>query len=91
MSELDLLRYFGRFDLAVLLETFGILTAPVYCTKIASKLVRTYTDKHGLKNLLDELLKIDISKQQQSSDWGLENLSTPQINYAASDLSLIHI
>ena len=82
--------HFGRFDIAVLLETFGILTTPVYCTKIASKLVRTYTDKHGLKNLLDELLKIDISKQQQSSDWGLENLSTPQINYAASDVLYLH-
>lgn len=82
--------HFGRFDIAVLLETFGILTTPVYCTKIASKLVRTYTDKHGLKNLLDELLKIDISKQQQSSDWGLEDLSTPQINYAASDVLYLH-
>lgn len=82
--------HFGRFDIAVLLETFGVLTAPVYCTKIASKLVRTYTDRHGLKNLLDELLKVDISKQQQSSDWGLKDLSAPQIDYAASDVLYLH-
>ena len=82
--------HFGRFDIAVLLETFGVLTAPVYCTKIASKLVRTYTDRHGLKNLLDELLKFDISKQQQSSDWGLKDLSAPQIDYAASDVLYLH-
>ena len=82
--------HFGRFDIAVLLETFGVLTAPVYCTKIASKLVRTYTDRHGLKNLLDELLKVDISKQQQSSDWGLKDLSAAQIDYAASDVLYLH-
>ena len=62
--------HFGRFDIAAMFEAFGALTAPVYCTKIASRLIRTYTDRHGLKNLLQELLAIDISKQQQSSDWG---------------------
>ena len=67
--------HFGRFDITALLNRFGVLTAPVYCTKIASKLVRTYTDRHGLKNLLQELVGIDISKQQQSSDWGSEELS----------------
>ena len=75
--------HFGRFDIAVLLKTFGILTGPVYCTKIASKLIRTYTDRHGLKNLLQELLDIDISKQQQSSDWGSETLTDAQLEYAA--------
>jgi ribonuclease D len=82
--------HFGRFDIAVLLHRFGVLTAPVYCTKIASKLVRTYTDRHGLKNLLQELLGIDISKQQQSSDWGAEELSEAQLAYAASDVLYLH-
>lgn len=82
--------HFGRFDIAVLLKTFGIETAPVYCTKIASKLVRTYTDRHGLKNLLDELLSVDISKQQQMSDWGAETLSEAQLGYAASDVLYLH-
>ncbi len=82
--------HFGRFDIAVLLHRFGVLTTPVYCTKIASKLVRTYTDRHGLKNLLQELLGIDISKQQQSSDWGAENLTDAQIEYAASDVLYLH-
>ena len=82
--------HFGRFDIAVLLHTFGVLTTPVYCTKIASKLVRTYTDRHGLKNLLDELLGVDISKQQQSSDWGASDLSEAQIAYAASDVLYLH-
>ena len=82
--------HFGRFDIAVLLKKFGVLTTPVYCTKIASKLVRTYTDKHGLKNLLMELLEKDISKQQQSSNWGAEKLSSAQINYAASDVLYLH-
>ena len=82
--------HFGRFDIAILYSTFGLLASPVYCTKIASKIARTYTDRHGLKNLLTELLEIDISKQQQSSDWGLEDLSTPQINYAASDVLYLH-
>lgn len=82
--------HFGRFDIAVLLNRFGVLTAPVYCTKIASRLVRTYTDRHGLKDLLRELLEIDISKQQQSSDWGADTLSLAQIDYAASDVLHLH-
>jgi ribonuclease D len=82
--------HFGRFDIAVLLHRFGVLTAPVYCTKIASKLVRTYTDRHGLKYLLQELLEIDISKQQQSSDWGAEKLSQAQTDYAAADVLYLH-
>jgi ribonuclease D len=82
--------HFGRFDIAVMLHRFGVVTAPVYCTKIASKLVRTYTDRHGLKNLLQEMLSIDISKQQQSSDWGAEKLSKAQIDYAASDVLYLH-
>jgi ribonuclease D len=82
--------HFGRFDIAVLLHRFGVLTAPVYCTKIASKLVRTYTDRHGLKYLLQELLEIDISKQQQSSDWGAEKLSQAQMDYAAADVLYLH-
>jgi len=82
--------HFGRFDIAALLKAFGILTSPVYCTKIASKLVRTYTDRHGLKNLLQELLDTDISKQQQSSDWGSETLTDAQLEYAASDVLYLH-
>ena len=82
--------HFGRFDIAVLLHSFGTLAAPVYCTKIASKLVRTYTDRHGLKNLCDELLGIDISKHQQSSDWGAETLTDAQLDYAASDVLYLH-
>ncbi|MEO1238538.1 MAG: ribonuclease D [Pseudomonadota bacterium] len=82
--------HYGRFDIAVMLHTFGALAAPVYCTKIASKLVRTYTDRHGLKNLCDELLGIDISKQQQSSDWGAETLTEAQCDYAASDVLYLH-
>lgn len=82
--------HFGRFDIAALLNAFGVLTAPVYCTKIASKLVRTYTDRHGLKFLLAELLNTDISKQQQMSDWGAETLSDAQLDYAASDVLHLH-
>ncbi len=82
--------HFGRFDIAVLLHRFGVLTAPVYCTKIASKLVRTYTDRHGLKDLLREMLEVDISKQQQSSDWGAETLTPAQMEYAASDVLHLH-
>jgi len=82
--------HFGRFDIAALQNTFGALTAPVYCTKIASRLVRTYTDRHGLKNLLQELLNEDISKQQQSSDWGADTLTKAQIDYAASDVLHLH-
>ena len=82
--------HFGRFDIAVLLNRFGVLTRPVYCTKIASRLARTYTDRHGLKDLVRELLDIDISKQQQSSDWGAAELAPAQIEYAASDVLHLH-
>ncbi len=82
--------HFGRFDIAAMMHAFGVETAPVYCTKIASKLIRTYTDRHGLKNLLQELLNIDISKQQQSSDWGAETLTKAQLDYAASDVLYLH-
>jgi len=92
LTDPDVLKlfHFGRFDIALMYHTFGALTAPVYCTKIASKLVRTYTDRHGLKYLLQELLGIDISKQQQSSDWGAETLTDAQIDYAASDVLHLH-
>ena len=82
--------HFGRFDIAAMKAAFGILAAPVYCTKIASRMTRTYTDRHGLKNLLQELLSVDISKQQQSSDWGAEQLSRAQVEYAASDVLYLH-
>jgi len=82
--------HFGRFDIAALFNAFGSLTAPVYCTKIASKLIRTYTDRHGLKNLLDELLGVDISKLQQMSDWGAPELTEAQLTYAASDVLYLH-
>ena len=92
LEDPDVLKlfHFGRFDIAAMYNAFGALTAPVYCTKIASKLVRTYTDRHGLKNLLQELLSVDISKMQQQSDWGTETLSEAQINYAASDVLYLH-
>ena len=82
--------HFGRFDIAAMYNAFGALAAPVYCTKIASKLIRTYTDRHGLKYLLQELLSVDISKQQQTSDWGASNLSDAQLDYAASDVLYLH-
>lgn len=82
--------HFGRFDIAAIENTFQALARPVYCTKIASKLVRTFTDRHGLKNLLQELLDIDISKHQQTSDWGAEKLSNAQLEYAASDVLYLH-
>ena len=82
--------HFARFDLATMFNTFGVMAGPVYCTKIASRLVRTYTDKHGLKDLTRELLGIDVSKQQQSSDWGADALSDPQVTYAASDVLHLH-
>jgi ribonuclease D len=82
--------HFGRFDIAAMYHAFGALAAPVYCTKIASKLIRTYTDRHGLKNLLQELIGIDISKQQQMSDWGAETLTNAQLDYAASDVLYLH-
>ena len=82
--------HFGRFDLAMLRRHLGIVCAPVYCTKIASKLVRTYTDRHGLKDLCRELLGIEISKQQQTSDWGAPELSPEQVAYAAADVLWLH-
>ena len=82
--------HFARFDLAVLFHAFGVMPRPVYCTKIASRLVRTYTDRHGLKDLLRELLAVEISKQQQSSDWGADALTQAQIDYAASDVLHLH-
>ncbi len=82
--------HFGRFDIAAMYHAFGALAAPVYCTKIASRLVRTYTDRHGLKNLTQELIGLDISKQQQMSDWGSETLTDAQLEYAASDVLHLH-
>ena len=82
--------HFARFDLAVLYNAFGVMPHPVYCTKIASRLCRTYTDRHGLKDLVREVLNIDLSKQQQSSDWGSQTLSEAQLSYAASDVLHLH-
>ena len=82
--------HFARFDLAVLFHRLGVMPRPVYCTKIASRLTRTYTDRHGLKDLVGELLRIDLSKQQQSSDWGAETLTPAQLDYAASDVLHLH-
>jgi ribonuclease D len=82
--------HFARFDLAALYNAFGVMPQPVYCTKIASRLTRTYTDRHGLKDLVREVLNIDLSKQQQSSDWGSQTLSEAQLNYAASDVLHLH-
>ena len=82
--------HYGRFDIAAMKNAFGVTTAPVWCTKIASRLVRTYTDRHGLKNLVSELLGLDISKQQQSSDWGAPKLTEAQKEYAASDVLHLH-
>lgn len=92
LTDPDVLKlfHFGRFDIAALFNAFGAVTAPVYCTKIASKLIRTYTDRHGLKFLLQELLSVDISKHQQMSDWGAITLTSAQIAYAASDVLYLH-
>ncbi len=92
LTNPDVLKLFhyGRFDIAALYHRFGALTAPVYCTKIASRLVRTYTDRHGLKNLTQDLLGQDISKQQQMSDWGADTLTRAQMDYAASDVLHLH-
>jgi ribonuclease D len=92
LADPDVLKlfHFGRFDIAAMLNAFGAVAAPVYCTKIASKLVRTYTDRHGLKNLLQELLRVDISKFQQQSDWGASDLTKAQLEYAASDVLYLH-
>ncbi|WP_445491384.1 ribonuclease D [Rhodopseudomonas sp. RCAM05734] len=82
--------HFARFDLAALYNALGVMPSPVYCTKIASRLARTYTDRHGLKDLVRELMNVDLSKQQQSSDWGSQNLSDAQVSYAASDVLHLH-
>jgi ribonuclease D len=92
LTDPDVLKLFhyGRFDIAAMYNCFGALAAPVYCTKIASRLVRTYTDRHGLRNLLQDMLSVDISKHQQSSDWGADELTKAQIDYAASDVLHLH-
>jgi len=82
--------HFGRFDIAALYQAFGVLTAPVWCTKVAAKLVRTFTDRHGLKYLLNEMVGVDVSKQQQTSDWGSVTLTDAQKEYAASDVLYLH-
>ena len=82
--------HYARFGIAVLFKAFGVMAGPIYCTKIASKLTRTYTDRHGLKDLVKELLDIDISKQAQSSDWGADQLTDAQLAYAASDVLHLH-
>jgi ribonuclease D len=82
--------HFGRFDIAALKAALGVTTAPVYCTKIAAKMVRTFTDRHGLKWLLQDLVGVDVSKQQQTSDWGSETLTAAQLDYAASDVLYLH-
>lgn len=89
-AEVEKIFHFARFDIAVFEYWLGVKTASIYCTKIASKLCRTYTDRHGLKDLTRELLGVEISKQQQSSDWGAEKLSKAQIDYAASDVLYLH-
>ncbi|AXK82333.1 ribonuclease D [Pseudolabrys taiwanensis] len=82
--------HFARFDLGILAKTFGVMPEPIYCTKIASRLVRTYTDRHGLKDLARELIGVDLSKQQQSSDWGADALTDAQVAYAATDVLHLH-
>ncbi|WP_026379875.1 ribonuclease D [Afifella pfennigii] len=82
--------HYARFDVAALRQAFGVVTTPIWCTKIASKLARTYTDRHGLKDLARELLGLELSKQQQSSDWGAEELSEAQLHYAAADVLYLH-
>ena len=88
--EVTKIFHFARFDVGMLFKTFGVMAGPVYCTKIASKLARTYTDRHGLKDLARELTGIDMSKQQQSSDWGAAQLTDAQLAYAASDVLYLH-
>ena len=92
ITDPDVLKlfHFGRFDIAALFQAFGALTTPVYCTKIASKLVRTFTDRHGLKTLLQDMVGVDISKHQQQSDWGAQTLTAAQLDYAASDVLYLH-
>jgi ribonuclease D len=82
--------HFARFDVAVLLHAFGVVTGPIYCTKIASRLTRTFTDRHGLKDLTKELIGVELSKQQQSSDWGADTFTEAQLAYAASDVLYLH-
>jgi ribonuclease D len=82
--------HFARFDMTMFRQALGVVTAPVYCTKIASKLVRTYTDKHGLKDLVKETLSVDLNKEQQSSDWGAPELTERQLAYAANDVAYLH-
>lgn len=82
--------HFGRFDIGMLAKAFGVMAQPVYCTKIASRLARTYTDKHGLKDLTREVLGVDLSKQQQLSDWGADTLTDAQVSYAATDVLYLH-
>lgn len=82
--------HFARFDIAMMQHHLGVVTRPVYCTKLASKLVRTYTDRHGLKDLVKDLANVELSKQQQTSDWGAADLSEAQLNYAASDVLYLH-
>ena len=89
-SDVTKIFHYARFDLAVLYHTFGVMPQPVYCTKIVSRLVRTYTDRHGLKDLSREVLGVELSKQQQSSDWGAASLSEAQLTYAASDVLHLH-
>jgi ribonuclease D len=92
LSDKSILKifHFARFDVGILYKTFGVMAEPIYCTKIASRLARTYTDKHGLKDLARELLGVDLSKQQQLSDWGADDLSDAQISYAATDVLHLH-
>lgn len=88
--EVTKIFHFARFDVAMMMRDLEVTVAPIFCTKIASGLVRTYTDRHGLKDLTKELISIDLSKQQQSSDWAAENLTEAQLNYAASDVLYLH-
>lgn len=88
--EIEKIFHFGRFDVAIIKRDLGVVAAPLFCTKIASGLVRTYTDRHGLKDVCRELLNVDISKQQQSSDWASDELTEAQLNYAASDVLYLH-
>ncbi|KAA5804069.1 ribonuclease D [Alkalicaulis satelles] len=89
-ASVEKIFHFARFDVAVLLRDLGVETAPVFCTKIASKLIRTYTDRHGLKDVVREIAGVELSKQQQSSDWAADDLSPAQLEYAASDVLYLH-
>jgi ribonuclease D len=89
-KEVEKIFHFARFDIAVLYQAFGVMAEPLFCTKIASRLTRTYTDRHGLKDLVKDILDIELSKQQQSSDWAAETLTDAQLAYAASDVAHLH-